>query len=485
MEGASDSPAESARPEAAGVAPPEPQPVRPHPPLRRWALDKIRRAPGVIWDARHDKAVGPAKVFWLSMQIAARTIEGYIEHRNKLRAAALTYSAFLSFIPLLALVFSLLSGLGVREQVVRPFVEMVTGTSGDATASIERATQSAVNFINGSRDTGMVGVGILGLIWVTYSMLRMVETALNAIWEVDKRRTPGEFLGDYFAFIILAPILLGAGATVLQIIRVPESFPYASIIDDVILWPLLTVIPYIAIWTVFVFVYYYMPHTKVYWVSALIGGLIGGYLWMLAQHLYVQVTLLFNNEKYNTVYKSFAWVFILIVWVNISWHILLLGAEITCAHQKLSVVRRRKRPWRGTPADWETLALRLAALLARPALAPAEAPFQPMTSASLADELAMPPAPVERALDLFEGAGIIRSEAGGEGKILCRAPEMLTALDMLRLVREGAVGGVPVDAPDVPAPDPLESARNETADALRKLTVRQLAQIPIERIRSF
>lgn len=209
-----------------------------------------------------------------------------------------------------------------------------------------------------------------------------------------------------------------------------------------ILWPVLTVLPWVTNCAIFVSIYTFMPNTRVKWVSALIGGIVGGSAWHIAQSLYVHFSLLWFGDKYNAIYESFAWIFVLIVWVSISWTILLLGAELAAAHQHLDRYRRRHRPWRETPEEIETLALRLAALLV-PARWSAPSPALSARSGRVRQRPARhPEEPVGRVIKDYESIGLvarIRNQEGPDEFVMCRSPEEVSVLDLLRVVRHGSL----------------------------------------------
>jgi membrane protein len=360
------------------------------------------------------------------------------------------------------------------------------------TESIVQLAEITLQFIRETHGPGLVGLGIIGLFYVTVSLLMTVEQAMNEIWGVRHGRDLGRLIRDYFFLIILAPLLLMIGlsvSTMLTVIRVPDSIPLAFMIDDVVFAPILAVLPFVAIWGGFIFICYYMPNRRVYWLSAVIGGLIGGSLWHLAQWGYIHLTLSLIANRYNAIYKSFAWVFILVIWINISWAILLFAAEISAAHQLLEDRRRRRRPWRDTPAERETLTLRVAALLARPMIAPVSQPFRPMTLLTLADELHVPPEPIERTLELFHGAQLVRRDGDespdrSHAYLRNRAPQTVGVTDLLRLVRHGSFDAQAPLAVET-ADGALAPAGTEAAARLSALTLADLIATPLDRIRTF
>jgi membrane protein len=113
----------------------------------------------------------------------------------------------------------------------------------------------------------------------------------------------------------------------------------------------------------FAFLYWFLPNTGVRIVSALLGGIVAGVLFGIAQYSYLQFNV--GVIRYNTIFGSIAFLPLLMVWIYVCWAIILLGAEVAYAHQTLPLYRREVR---GTPAGAaarESIGLAIAVELAR------------------------------------------------------------------------------------------------------------------------
>ncbi len=466
--------------------------VKPPPPRKSWS--QLLVAPfywawdtfdAWIWDERHEDRSGPSNYVWRSVQIGYLAIASYFNNRCSMIASALTYRTFLSFVPMLALAFVLFKSLGYQELVAQRVIENITAGSkemvDEAVDSIKIAIDKTVASINNTKVKGLTGIGVIGLLVVAISMLQTIEQALNDIWKVRRGRNLAQMITEYLALSILAPGLLAVGTYLSVRLRAPETFMFSDWLNGSVITPLLVVAPHVAIWCVFIFIYYYMPNARVYWLSALIGGSIAGILWHLAQGFYIELTERFYARSYDVVYGALAWLFILIIWVYFSWTILLFGAGIAHAHQHLDDFRRRNRSWRGTPADMETLALRVASLLGRAWRSSIPPLRTTLSFEKLSDLLRIPPAPIQDTLGLMEKEGLVEFDKDAQAYSLARPPEDISTLDLLHLVRHG----IPKRSRRVEESHPtreLDEVGRLLSRRLDNITVLELSEMPIERV---
>lgn len=441
-----------------------------------------------LWNVHREERKGlrALPLRWLRIiDLAAR---GFAAHAGALRASALTYATLLSAVPLFAVAFSVAKALGAQDRIANEIIsQLVTG----ADETVETTVNALVDFIRRAEDyidkTQVGGLGSLGGIFLfitAFSMLSTIEKAMNVIWGVTRSRTVMRRAIDYLAAIIFAPLLLLVGSYINTVLGTDGVLrwagPIEDMLDNIVLRPVLAVMPFVSIWLVFLFMYRFMPNTRVPWSSSIIGALIGGTLWMLAQKGYVFYSVRLTESRFNPIFGSFAWLLVLLIWIYISWLILLLGAEVGCAHQYLDERLRRQRPWRGTPAEIETLALRLAVMLARPMLMPLDTPHRPITVERMTEELKLPPEPVGELMDLFCKAGLAAVGANNSEYVLLRQPDRVKVLDVLRLVRHGSLAPESANGAGI-----FDSVAQPIAEGLGTRTLADLLELPIERVRTF
>ena len=445
---------------------------------RRWERALWREVPEEAGSAR-----GLARRWTQVFALAGRD---FGRHGCLLRASALTYTTFLSLVPILAVAVAILTALGYQRELADRILEYIARGAEAVREEdpVRQGVEKIVEFVDGIRAGSLGGLGGAALVLVAISLLATVEQSMNAIWEVERGRPWLRKGADYLSLVLVAPILLGLGASLTTLARLPGEDGLAAAASQALNSPLLRsvfgVFPFLAVWVVFIFIYNFIPNTRVQWRSAVLAGLIGGTLWQLAQAAYIGFTVELLADRYHRMYGAFAWLAILVVWVFVSWSILLFGAEVAHAHQTRQHHVRARRPWGGTPAEWETLALRLGALLARPMRAPAEGPFSPVTVESAADLMAVPSKPTARMLELFRRAGLAARTEEPRGYVLCRSPEEVPLLDVLRLAREGEWRGEG-EAPGGALAPMGEAIRRVMQD--RRLG--DLVDLPIQEVRTF
>jgi membrane protein len=286
-----------------------------------------------IWRMRlRDHSRG--KSFFIRfLRIVVLAVRGFNENKCKFRASALTFYTLLSIVPVIALMFGIAKGFGLQERVAAQILEKMQGQ--------EEVAQKVIAFANSLLDKtsgGVIaGVGVVFLFWTIISLLSNIEGSFNDIWGIVKPRTFGRKFSDYLVTMLVCPILLAiaGGATIFlsgQIQTLTEKIPMLKDFGPVF-WVLMKLLPYLTIWISFTFIFIFMPNTKVRFVSGLIAGIVAGTLFQLIQWAYVNFQVQITTRY--AVYGSFAAMPLFLLWLQISWLIVLFGAEVSFAHQNV------------------------------------------------------------------------------------------------------------------------------------------------------
>ncbi|WP_251621010.1 YihY/virulence factor BrkB family protein [Odoribacter lunatus] len=254
------------------------------------------------------------------------SIDRFIKDACMVSASALTFYSVLSFIPIVALALGIAKGFGLGKVLEQQMLEQ-TFTDSQIMAFVVQFANHALENTKGGLITGL---GIVILLWSVIKVLGSTELAMNRIWGIKKGRKLTRKFSDYLSVMFIVPILLIliSGVNVfltsnLQTIAVEEGFlRYAS---SVII-SLVNLIPYFLVWFLFIFLYMYMPATPVKFKHAVVSGIIAGTVYQVVQWFYIRFQI--GVSSYNAIYGSLAALPLLLVWLQLSWSIVLWGTEL-------------------------------------------------------------------------------------------------------------------------------------------------------------
>ena len=287
----------------------------------RW-LKELER---VIWSPRH--LVRPA---W--MTVAIRTARLAIVLFRDLMTGGLTlwtmslvYTTLLSMVPLLALSFSVLKAFGVHNRI-EPMLQDLLAPLGEQGHEI---TGRLIEFID-HMNVGVLGaVGLALLVYTVVSLMEKIEESFNSIWHVSQLRSLGERYSRYLSVLLVGPILIfsAVGMTAIafnsDIVRgILALEPFGSLVLGVG-----KLMPYVLVIGAFTFFYMFIPNARVRFAPALVGGIAGGVLWQSAGWAFALFVA--SSTRYAAIYSSFAILVLFLIWLYVSWLILLFGADIS------------------------------------------------------------------------------------------------------------------------------------------------------------
>lgn len=287
-----------------------------------------------IWRIKARKLPG-AKSFWINqLRIFLLAIRGFDEDKCNLRASALTFYSLLSIVPVVAMAFGIAKGFGFQHQLEKLLMEKMPGQEEVVARVIEFANSMLANTQGGV----IAGVGVGFLFWTVIKVLGNIEESFNDVWGVKKGRTFTRKFSDYLSIMMICPILLimASSVTVLitgQLTFMVQSLSFLGPLADVIIYAL-RVLPYGVMWALFSFVYIFMPNTEVKIKSGIFAGIIAGTIYQFVQWIYI--TFQIGVSNYGAIYGSFAAMPLFLMWLQISWVIVLFGAEISFAEQNVS-----------------------------------------------------------------------------------------------------------------------------------------------------
>lgn len=395
--------------------------------MSRW-LERVRHF--------LDQELWRGTQWWVrSLQFLFMVVEGFVRNQLLLRAHSLTYITLLSLIPLLALAVSIVSSLGIKEDLVGLAVQQLATISPQAAEWLQGRI-GAIKF--GSLGT----VGAAVLVVTTLMAIGNVERSFNHIWGVPRQRGWVRRIPDYLAVVVIVPMVLGVA------ISVGTSLRSQAVVAWLLQWPLfdaayrsgLQQVPTVMYMLGFAFIYWFLPNTNVRAVAALLGGVVAGVLFSLVQAAYVGLNV--GVAKYDVIFGGIAFLPFLIVFIYFGWAIVLLGAEVSFAYQNLARYRREVKGEVPSPATREAIGLGIALEIARRFDAGGES----WTDDSLADALDVRVRTVREVLAGLEAAGIVAQRADGERQglyLLARPAERISVGEVLDALRGRRAALVP------------------------------------------
>ena len=286
-----------------------------------------------IWRIKTRK-LSWAKSFWIKqLRILLLAVRGFAEDKCQLRASALTFYSLLSIVPVLAMAFGIAKGFGLDKILEQQLYEKIPGQ----VEVIEKIVGFANSFLENTQGGLIAGIGVGILFWTVIKVLGNIENSFNDIWGIKKARSLGRKFSDYLSIMLICPLLfiMSSSITVLitsQVTLIIQKVSLLGAISPVIM-ALLKLLPYGVIWIMFTFIYIFMPNTKVSFSSGLLGGIIAGTIYQVVQWAYIAFQV--GVSKYGAIYGSFAALPLFLVWLQISWLIVLFGAEISFAEQNV------------------------------------------------------------------------------------------------------------------------------------------------------
>jgi membrane protein len=277
-------------------------------------------------------------------------------------------------------------------------------------------------------------MGLLVLIHVSVSMLSKIEIAFNHIWRITEPRSLARRAGDYLSVILLGPLLMFTavgltasmpGAVVFRRLVAQEPFGTLFFLGGKLLSIGLVV-------AAFTFVYLYIPNTRVPWRAALLGGTVGGLAWKLAGFVFAH--FISTSASYHAIYSSLVIVILFMIWLDLSWLILLLGGQAAMYFQHPQYLQGFERFQELGSRLREGLGLSLMVLIARRFVENRP----PWSIDELAEQVALPWVTVKDALEVLRRGGLIEeTNRAVESFLPARDIAGITVREVLGVMRSG------------------------------------------------
>ncbi|MGO8856309.1 MAG: YihY/virulence factor BrkB family protein [Steroidobacteraceae bacterium] len=295
------------------------------------------------------------------LRYPAALIRDWLTGEINVRAMGLAYTTLLSLVPLMVFSISILKGLGARTDL-RYILHQFLRPMGSATDAL---TESIMQFVTNMRGDVLGSIGLAFLVYTVISTIQKVETSFNYVWRVQRPRSFARRFTEYLSVMIVGPVLL---AVVVGLLGAAEHSPFAQWLDDIppLAWAMSALgrlVPYVIVTIAFTFMYAFVPNTRVMLRPALIGGVTAGVIWALVGKIFT--TFILYSSHLMAVYTGFAIVLTTLIWVYLSWLILLIGAQLAFYVQFPQYLRHGQEPVELTGSAREQAGLAVMYLIGR------------------------------------------------------------------------------------------------------------------------
>ena len=281
-----------------------------------------------IWELELEELSKAKARFIKYVKVAIITAKTYAQQKIGPQAVALSYLSVMALVPFLAIVFAITGGLGV-DGLLKDFMYSNFSTNQSV---IDTVLSFSQNIIDTARSGWMGFLNALLFLWIIYRLMAGVESAFNNVWKVNGNRSLVRRLSYYLLILILSPFVI--------LVLFSGSFVYTNLLEYMGLnIEEFTFIKKLLSWVLFVAVaaltfsamYKFIPKYKVEYGVAFRAAVFAAVAFTGMQFLYLETQLLVT--RLNGVYGTFAAIPLFMVWLNISWNIILMGAELSYAFQ--------------------------------------------------------------------------------------------------------------------------------------------------------
>lgn len=395
-----------------------------------------------IWRIRK-KDLPRMKYFLIKqLRILLLATRGFGQDQCPLRASALTFYSILSIVPVVAMAFGIAKGFGFQEILENQLMEKFSGQED----VMIRVVDFAHSLLENTKGGMIVGIGIIVLLWTVIKLLAHIEGSFNDIWEVKKSRSYGRKFSDYLSIMLISPLLIimSSSATVFittKIALITEKVALIGMFSPMIFF-MLKLIPYCLVWILFIFTYILMPNTKVNFSAGFIGGIIAGTIFQAAQLAYILFQV--GVAKYNAIYGSFAALPLFLIWMQLSWLIVLFGAEISFSYQYVDTYEFEPDLRQISPAFKRLLTLQVANRV----ISTFSKGKMPLTASNLSQALEIPIRLVQQLLDELVESEIFSITEIKENEKLAYQPardiNIITIKSIIEALEHKGVDNIPV-----------------------------------------
>ncbi len=293
--------------------------------LYKWIVKFVTKD---IWDINLDDFGNAKRKLIKYLKVALITVkEAGVKHLG-LYAFSLSFFSTMSMVPFVAVAFAVTEGFGLKDNLQNMLLEYFSSSK----EFVELIIQFAENIVTISQKDAFGIISLLVFIWTIIWLILNVEKCFNLIWKAERGRSLTKRFLYYFGILIIAPLAITMFLSVsLVFTRSLNSLGF----DIYFLQSFGKLVQWIAFYGIivlfFTIIYKYIPNVKVKFTAAFFAALIAAFAFVVWQYFYVETQLFVS--RMNAVYGVFAAIPLFLVWMNVSWTIIIIGAEISHAYQ--------------------------------------------------------------------------------------------------------------------------------------------------------
>ena len=338
------------------------------------------------------------QVWWINaLKTINLSLKSFTNKDVQSQACAMTYRTALAIVPALALLFAIGRGFGFQSVLMDELYHIFPGQR----EAVEKSLGFVDGYLNQSSEGVFVGVGLLFLLWTLISLVSNVESTFNLIWGVGQGRSIWRKITDYTAMLLILPVLMicASGITIFLSSALQNTFHFSFMTP--LIGVFLEAASWIFTWLFFAACFKLIPNTKVKLTNALIAGVIAGTGFRILQWLFVSGQVYVT--KYNAIYGSFAFLPLLLIWIQFTWVITLSGALVCYSSQNIFMYALTSQVNAISPAYRHKVTIAVMTLIVQRFIA--QKP--PLTSLEITELTDVPPRLVSSVLERLTEAGLI------------------------------------------------------------------------------
>ena len=264
------------------------------------------------------------------MKVMMIAIKTFAHERIGFQAVALSFFSTMSVVPFIAIMFAITGGLGLADKLK----EQLYAYFNNSQSTIDIVLGFAQNIINSAQSSAVGLVSSLMFASIVIWMMLNVEKVFNNVWKVRKARNIFKRLSFVIAMILLSPFVV--------MVFFAGSFIYSHALEYIGLDPeyfgvFKTILAWVLFATTATFtfsaMYKFIPNAKVDYASALRAAIPAAISFTVVQYVYLETQVFVS--RLNSIFGAFAAVPMFMMWINIGWFIILIGAELSYAFQNV------------------------------------------------------------------------------------------------------------------------------------------------------